>query len=139
MHKKYLKCDGKNDVGLQTATFLIEVTCILNFFGTNFEPINWNLKKNYFQLDGPKFIKELPSHQLLRLNENLNLKCEIDSNPSSSITWSLNGTYIYSYPVLTINSINQNNYGVYTCTASLKDFQKVSSSTIVLPPGLAQL
>jgi hypothetical protein len=105
------------------------------FFGTNFEPINYSLTNFNFQLDGPKFIKELPSHQLLRLNENLNLKCEIDSNPSSSITWSLNGTYIYSYPVLTINSINQNNYGVYTCTASLKDFQKVSSSTIVLPPG----
>jgi hypothetical protein len=68
-------------------------------------------------------------------NENLSLKCEVDSNPNSSISWFLNGSHIYSYPVLNINYMRKENFGTYTCNASLKDFPTVSSSTTVVPPG----
>lgn len=49
--------------------------------------------------------------------------------------WTLNDTVIYAYSKLVINSVKRDNYGVYQCIASLKDFPKVTSTSIVLPPG----
>lgn len=72
---------------------------------------------------------------MVKLNEELLLNCEVDSNPSSLIFWTLNDTSVYAYPTLRIVSMKAENYGTYRCTASLKDFPKVSSSVIVVPPG----
>jgi hypothetical protein len=63
------------------------------------------------------------------------LTCEVDSNPAASIFWKLNGTLIYTYPNITIDSMHYDSYGTYTCEASLKDFPVVSSSVKVIPPG----
>jgi hypothetical protein len=65
----------------------------------------------------------------------MQLHCDVDSNPSSSVYWTLNDTTIYSYPTLTIYSMKPENYGLYKCIASLKDFPKITSSSLVLPPG----
>lgn len=111
MHKKVLKCDAKNEISTQTASFTIELTY------------------------GPKFNQELASHKVVGLNEYLSLTCDVDSNPQSSIIWTLNDTIIYAYSKLIINSFKPENYGVYKCTASLKDFPKVSSSILIVPPG----
>jgi hypothetical protein len=72
---------------------------------------------------------------MVKLNDELLLNCEVESNPSSNIIWTLNGDMIYSYPTLRITSMKYENYGTYTCTASLKDFPKVSSSIKIVLPG----
>ncbi len=72
---------------------------------------------------------------MAKLDEQVEFNCEIDSNPQSSIIWTLNDTYIYSYPRLIINSVRPESYGIYKCTASLKNFPKISSSVILVPPG----
>jgi hypothetical protein len=77
----------------------------------------------------------LPTHKLVKLNDALTLVCDVDSNPAASIQWTLNETNIYSYPTLTINSMQPESYGTYKCIASLRDFPKISSSVIVVPPG----
>mgnify|MGYP001810679156 CR=1 FL=1 len=111
MNKKVLKCDGKNEVSTQTASFPIEL------------------------MYGPKIVKELPSHYVARPNENVEFACEVDSNPPATFVWTLNDTFLYSYPKLIIHSVRNENYGVYRCTASVINFPKVSSSVILLPPG----
>ncbi len=93
------------------------------------------LKCYFIDTDGPRFINELPSHKMVKLNDELLLNCEVDSNPSSLIFWTLNNTSVYAYPTLRVMSMKAENYGTYQCTASLKDFPKVFSSIKVVSPG----
>jgi hypothetical protein len=111
MNNKLLSCEAKNGIETRNASYL--------------------LKFSY----GPKFVKELPSHKVVKPYDYLVLNCEVDSNPASFITWERNGSMIYSYPTYTINSVTPEDYGTYTCIASLKDFPSVSSSVKILPPG----
>ena len=132
MHKQNLKCDAKNDVSTQTAAYLIELSCKsfeLNFF---FQIV---INEVLIDQDCPRFTNELPSHKMVKLNDELLLNCEVDSNPSSLIFWTLNNTSVYAYPTLRVMSMKAENYGTYQCTASLKDFPKVFSSIKVVPPG----
>ena len=113
MHKKSLKCEAKNDVSSQTASYLIEVSRKKNNHSFFYDQILKILASFNLFKDGPRFIKELPSHQMVRLSENVHLKCEVESNPGSLIFWTLNGTNIYAYPTLTISNFQKENYGTY--------------------------
>lgn len=81
-------------------------------------------------------MEELPSHKMVRLNEKLVLKCNVESHPEAAVTWEFNGTNIYTYPTLRIEPFRPENYGTYKCTASLKHFPQVSSSMKIVPPGV---
>lgn len=63
------------------------------------------------------------------------LSCEVDSNPEAHITWSLNDKEIFYYPKLVIGPFKKENYGVYKCRATLRDYPPVFSQSILLPPG----
>jgi hypothetical protein len=89
-----------------------------------------------FGQDGPSFSKLLPSHKLVELNRDLSLSCEVQSNPQAVIIWKINGTYLYAYPNLTISSMQPENYGTYTCEASLKHFPTITDSIKIVPAGL---
>ena len=139
MHKKELKCEARNPVSSQSASYVIELTCwfFLNFYLNTFKfDLTNHFTLNIFLMkDGPKFIEKLPSHKMVRLHEKLVLDCKVDSNPSALIFWSFNGQKIYAYSILTIEDMKPENYGTYKCTASLKDFPEVSSSVKIVRPG----
>ncbi|CAF0721133.1 unnamed protein product [Brachionus calyciflorus] len=111
MHKKNLNCHAKNDVSTQSGSYTIEL------------------------IYGPKIKQELPSHRIVNIGEYFSMSCDVDSNPESSIIWTLNDTVIYYYPKLVINSFKKENYGIYKCIASLKDYPRVFSKSIIVPPG----
>lgn len=112
MHKKVLKCDATNEVGTQTANFTLDV------------------------IYGPKFIRPLSSHKLVQLKDTLNLVCEVSSNPQAQVIWKHNNLLVYSLNGnLTVPNMKEENYGMYTCEASLKNFPIIASHVKVIPPG----
>ena len=72
---------------------------------------------------------------MVQLFDTLNLACLVDSNPQASYYWKLNGTVVFSYQNYSILSMNNDNYGTYTCEASLKNYPKVTTSVKVIKPG----
>ena len=72
---------------------------------------------------------------VVNLNENLHLKCDVDSNPKASILWIVNDTKIYNQPLLLISSIKAENYGTYKCLVTTRDFPDIYASVKVIPPG----
>lgn len=77
----------------------------------------------------------MPSHKIVNVGDYLSLTCDVDSNPESSVIWTFNETVIFYYPKLIISSFKKENYGIYKCIASLRDYPRVYSKSIILPPG----
>jgi hypothetical protein len=86
--------------------------------------------------DGPKFLSVPNSYQVVRLNDSLKIKCDVDSNPTAAITWQLNGTKLpVSSRVLEIVTVKADHYGTYTCVASVAHFPELVAQVKVLQPG----
>jgi hypothetical protein len=72
---------------------------------------------------------------LVKLGEQVEILCDVDSHPTPSILWTQNGSFVYSFPKLLIHSIRSESYGEYKCTASLQEFPKISTTVKLVPPG----
>ena len=146
LNGKLIKCEAKNEVGKQTATYKMDVMC-KNSYLMKRKTKQFNQKQTdkmastpsfrfHFISDRPKFLSVPSSHKVVRLNDPLKIKCDVDSNPTAAIVWHFNGTKLpLNTNILDIAAVKANNYGTYKCVASVFHFPEIAAQFKVLPPG----
>jgi hypothetical protein len=88
--------------------------------------------------DGPKFITEISELTADNGAKEISISCEVDSNPTARYVWTRDST---RFPVLsrsatlTIGSLTEESFGLYTCTATVEGYQPISRAVHLLMNG----
>ena len=83
----------------------------------------------------PKFAKQLAKQYIVMEGSNLKLNCEVRSNPPAEILWHFNNKQIGKGKILQLSDMDYSKAGHYACIVTVKDFDKIQSSTIVQIKG----
>ncbi|KAL5019753.1 hypothetical protein ScPMuIL_002645 [Solemya velum] len=112
LHGSMITCEGTNSVGSSIMDYSLDIEY------------------------GPKFITP-PTHATVDPHESASLTCNADGNPPPSVVWKRKGfdQYIGSSSTFTISSVDEGDFGIYVCTASVRGFSDISQVVYLLQNG----
>ena len=98
-----------------------------------------NIKLNFSSfVDSPRF-KVPPKHAEIELGDDAVLECEVDSNPTAYIVWRRKedpgATIIGRDRQLVVPKVSAGKLGIYTCSASMPDFNQIEAEFHILKKG----
>ena len=80
-----------------------------------------------------------PKHAEIELGDDAVLECEVDSNPTAYIVWRRKedpgATIIGRDRQLVVPKVSAGKLGIYTCSASMPDFNEIEAEFHILKKG----